>query len=101
MMAYLRRPFDRELDDSAHWQVDLLAAEREALLALLESDKRPSIAMRQYIARKLKDAPRREGPPLPVAALDWRRAEREAHARGESLADYVWDGGRPPPDEAA
>lgn len=96
-----RTPYDREREDpDGHYTVDLLPMERAALLDWLEDEKLPPIALRQYIAKKLKDAPRRDGPPLPVARLDWRRAEKAARARGESVPDWMWDGAPEPPEAA-
>lgn len=97
-----RKPFDWDEEDVAcHFDVSLVPKERELLLALLEDGKAPTLPERQYIARKLRDAICRDGPPLPVAKLDWRRAEQAAASRGESLIDWIFDGAPPPPPDKA
>lgn len=94
------KPYDHErAEPSHHYEVALVEWERELLLNLLDLDRKPTIKERRYLARKLRDGIRREGPPLPVASLDWRRLERVAKDRGSSVAELIFD--NPPPDKAA
>lgn len=92
-------PYNQEdADDQVpyHWECTLLEWERQKLLDLLDLDRKPTIQERRWLAKRLKDGIRRDGPPLPLAQLDWRQAEREARERRESVADWIWDRPRPP-----
>ncbi len=97
-----RTPYDRAKEEKPdhHFCVDLLPKERERLLALLEEGRNPTIAERRALTAKIKYCVRRDGDPLPVASLDWKRAEREAKRRGGSMADYLWDFPKNPPPAA-
>jgi hypothetical protein len=98
MFGGFSRPFDQQKDDEpdCHYEVSLLPWEREKLLLLLEHGREPTIRERRWLCARVKDAICRDGKPLPPATLDWRRAEKEARERGESVPDYIWDHPLPP-----
>lgn len=97
-----KKPYDQEPEEEAcHYVLELLEWERDRLLALVNRTSHLTYREREWLATRLKDARRVDGPPLPVAQLDWRLAEREAQRRGESLADFIWDKGRQPEPPAA
>lgn len=91
-----KQPYDGDRDEiDHHWEINLLDWERNKLIGLLTGTEKATPKEVEWLAKRLKDAIHRDGPPLPHASLDWRLAEREARQRGESIPDWIFDRPRP------
>ena len=80
-------------DEDHHWEVELTAAQRLALLDLILGKRKPRREILKSLLEAVGKARRLEGPLLP-GKLDWEEIEREAKRQGCSAADLIWDRAR-------
>ena len=84
------RPPDKPEPPDYHYTLDLRPDEIRALLDSVDG-RTLGAAMANRLTTLLRDASRRDGPPLPQASLPWAEAERRARERGESVPEYIFD----------
>lgn len=85
-------PPDRQPERNFYWELEIDAEEYEAIVDWLDG-KPPGRTLRERLHKALAKARRIEGPLL-RAYIDWEKAESRAKARGESVADLIFDEGK-------